>query len=93
MMEIIPTTADVRDAYSSESSDSKCANRMFDLWLAQYKAKIVAKTENRIIESLEKEARQCEKAGLWANGTDLRGQLQELHLGLNAAIALIKEGK
>jgi hypothetical protein len=49
----IPTTADVRDAYSSESSDSTYANRMFDLWLAKYKAKIIAKTEERIIKVLE----------------------------------------
>ena len=92
MIEIIPTTADVRDAYNSESSDSKYANRMFDLWLAQYKAKIVAKTEERIIELLEKEARQCEKAGLWANSPDIREQLQELHLGLIAALEVIKGG-
>jgi hypothetical protein len=45
---------------------------------------------DRIIKLLEDESRQCEKAGLWANGTELRGQLQELHLGLNAAVALIK---
>jgi len=45
---------------------------------------------DRIIKLLEDESRQCEKAGLWANGSELRGQLQELHLGLNAAIALIK---
>jgi hypothetical protein len=44
----------------------------------------------RIIKLLKDESRQCEKAGLWANGTELRSQLQELHLGLNAAIAIIK---
>ncbi len=49
----IPTTADVRDAYSSESTDSTYANRMFDLWLAQYKAKVIAKAEERIIKLLE----------------------------------------
>jgi hypothetical protein len=53
MSDLIPTTADVRDAYSSESSDSTYANRMFDAWLARYKAKIVAKTEERIIKLLE----------------------------------------
>ena len=53
MSDYIPTTADVRDAYSSESTDSTYANRMFDLWLARYKAKIVAKTEERIIKLLE----------------------------------------
>ena len=53
MSDYIPTTADVRDAFSSESTDSTYANRMFDLWLAQYKAKIVAKTEERIIKLLE----------------------------------------
>ena len=52
MNDYIPTTAVVRDAFSSESSDSTYANRMFDLWLAQYKAKIVAKTEERIIKLL-----------------------------------------
>jgi len=49
----IPTTADIRDAYSSESSDSTYANRMFDFWLAKYKAKVIAKTEERIIKLLE----------------------------------------
>lgn len=53
MSDYIPTTADVRDAYSSESTDSKYSNRMFDLWLTRYKAKIVAKTEERIIKLLE----------------------------------------
>ena len=53
MSDYIPTTEDVRDAYSSESTDSTYANRMFDAWLAQYKAKIVAKTEERIIKLLE----------------------------------------
>jgi hypothetical protein len=55
----------------------------------EFQAGIRAERE-RIIKLLEDESRQCEKAGLWANGTELRGQLQELHLGLNAAIALIK---
>lgn len=53
MSDYIPTTAEVRDAYSSESSDSKFANRAFDLWLARYKAKIIAQTEERIIRLLE----------------------------------------
>lgn len=43
-----------------------------------------------IIEKLEAESRQCEVAGLWASGSELRQQLQDLHLGLNAALALIK---
>lgn len=49
--------------------------------------------ERRIIEALENESRNCEKAGLWANGPELRQQLQDLHLGLNAAIELIKGEK
>ena len=53
MNDFIPTTAEVRDAYSSESSDSKFANRAFDLWLARYKAKIIAQTEQRIIKRLD----------------------------------------
>jgi hypothetical protein len=52
--ELIPTTADVRDAFSSESSDSTYANRMFDLWLAKYKAKTIAKEQDRIIEIIER---------------------------------------
>ena len=49
------------------------------------------KTERqRIVELLEEESRNCEKAGLWANGPELRQQLQDLHFGLTAAIALIK---
>ena len=54
MSELIPTTADVRDAFSSESSDSTYANRMFDLWLAKYKAKTIAKEQDRIIEIIER---------------------------------------
>ena len=53
MSDYIPTTAEVRDAYSSESSDSKFANRAFDLWLARYKAKVIAQAEQRIIKLLE----------------------------------------
>ena len=45
----------------------------------------------RLIDLLEQNSRECERAGLWANGRELRGQLQELHVGLNAAVALIKE--
>ena len=52
----------------------------------------VAERES-IVELLEEQSRQCEKAGLYANGEDLRGQLQELHTGLNAAISFIKEQK
>lgn len=54
MSELIPTTADVRDAYSSESTDSKYANRMFDLWLAKYRAKTISKEQERIIEIIER---------------------------------------
>ena len=59
MSDYIPTTAEVRDAYSSESSDSKFANRAFDLWLARYKAKIIAQTEERIIKLLEEARDKC----------------------------------
>jgi hypothetical protein len=47
--------------------------------------------QNQIIQVLEEQVRECEKAGLWANGLDLRSQLQDLHAGLTAAIAFIKE--
>lgn len=50
----------------------------------------VGEERERIINLLEQNSRECERAGLWANGPELRGQLQELHVGLNAAIALIK---
>lgn len=56
MSDLIPKTADVRDAYSAESVDSTYANRMFDLWLAKYKAKVIANTEERIIKLLEDQA-------------------------------------
>lgn len=81
MSDLMPTTADVRDAYSSESSDSTYANRMFDAWLAKYKAKIVAKTEERIIKLLER---------LWekTQGTDLPAVVV-----LPEAIELIKGEK
>jgi hypothetical protein len=52
--DLTPTTANVRDAYSSESTDSRYANRMFDLWLAKYKAKTIAKEQDRIIEIIER---------------------------------------
>ncbi len=55
MSELIPTTAGVRDAYSAESSDSSYANRMFDAWLAKYKAKTIAKERERILKLLETE--------------------------------------
>jgi len=45
--------ADVRDAYSAESVDSTYANRMFDLWLAKYKAKTITNERERIIKELE----------------------------------------
>lgn len=55
-----------------------------------YRRQGEARERERIIELLENESRNCERAGLWANGQELREQLQELHLGLTAAIALIK---
>lgn len=51
----------------------------------------VSAEQKRIIELLKKESDNCAQAGLWANGSELRGQLQQLHLGLTAAIALIKD--
>lgn len=49
------------------------------------------KTEQeRIVELLEAERRKCEQAGLFANGLELREQLQTVFIGLEAAIALIK---
>ena len=58
--------------------------------LARYYESGVNDERERIIKLLEGESRSCEQAGLWANGLELRNQLQQLHLGLNAAIALIK---
>ena len=78
MSDYIPTTAEVRDAYSSESSDSKFANRAFDLWLAKYKAKIIAQTEERIIKLLEKASIEFEQYDFNAVGIT------------NGLIALIK---
>jgi len=43
-----------------------------------------------IIALLEGESQTCERAGLWANGEELRSQLQQMHLGLNAVIKLLK---
>lgn len=57
---------------------------------ARYYESGVHDERERIIKLLEEESRNCEKAGLWANGPELREQLQQAHLGLNAAIALIK---
>lgn len=50
------------------------------------------KTSERkeIIEQLKGESQTCEKAGLWANGEELRSQLQQMHLGLNAVIRLLE---
>ncbi len=91
MSDYMPTTDEVRDGYySPRESYEPDHNAEFDRWLAQHDAEITAKAGKRIIKLLENESRNCEKAGLWANGPELRGQLQELHLGLNAAIALIK---
>lgn len=59
MNEYIPSTAEVRDAYSSESTDPKYANRSFDLWLAKYKAKTIAKAEERIIKLLETDCKNA----------------------------------
>lgn len=53
MKEYIPTTAGVRDAYSAESTDGTYANQMFDLWLAKYKAKTIAKEQERILKELQ----------------------------------------
>lgn len=43
-----------------------------------------------IIEQLKGESQTCERAGLWANGEELRSQLQQMHLGLNAVIRLLE---
>jgi hypothetical protein len=45
---------------------------------------------DRIIKLLEDERRKCEQAGLFANGLELREQLQTLFIGLESAIKLIK---
>lgn len=44
-----------------------------------------------LIERLEAERRQCEKAAIWANGPELREQLQLLWIGIETVIPLIKE--
>lgn len=82
MSDYMPTTAEVRDAYSSESSDSRFANRAFDLWLAKYKAKIIAQAEERIIKLL------IDKAIEWRTA-DLHQQANYLDF----AIELIKGEK
>ena len=46
--------------------------------------------QERIIKLLEDERRKCEQAGLFANGLELREQLQTLFIGLESAIELIK---
>jgi hypothetical protein len=81
MSDLIPKTADVRDAYSAESVDSTYANRMFDLWLAKYKAKVIAKTEERIIKLLEEQGCDCHNVYCDKMPTAALGSL----------IALIKE--
>lgn len=45
---------------------------------------------NRILGLLEEEKISCEKAGLWANDPELREKLQQLHIGLELAIKVIK---
>lgn len=80
MNDLIPTTTDVRDAFSSESTDSRYANRMFDLWLAKYKAKIIAKTEERIIKLLEANFHRF----------DLSNNGMDYPMGLDQFIELIK---
>lgn len=47
----------------------------------------------RILEELEAQGRQCEQAALWANGEDLRAQLQQLYIGLQSAINVINGEK
>lgn len=53
MSEYTPTTDVVRSLYSGESTDEKESNKEFDRWLAAYKAKTIARTEERIIKLLE----------------------------------------
>ena len=55
MSEYTPTTDVVRSLYSGESTDYKESNKEFDRWLAAYKAKTIARTEERIIKLLEDE--------------------------------------
>jgi uncharacterized protein YueI len=49
--------------------------------------------QERIIKLLEEEQRKCEQAGLFANGVELREQLQTLFIGLDSALTLIKGEK
>jgi hypothetical protein len=53
----------------------------------------IEETEERIIKLLEDEQRKCEQAGLFANGVELREQLQTLFIGLGSALTVIKGEK
>lgn len=90
MSDYIPTTAEVRDAYSSESSDSKFANRAFDLWLARYKAKIIAQTEERIIKLLEERFDETLKEAKTSDSVEIGRTEIYMAGGIAQAIALIK---
>ena len=46
--------------------------------------------KKNLIERLEAERRQCEQAALWANGPELREQLQTLWIGIETVLPLIK---
>jgi len=46
--------------------------------------------KKNLIEQLEAERRQCEQAALWANGPELREQLQTLWIGIETVLPLIK---
>lgn len=59
---------------------------MFEEW----EGRIRKEQNERIIKLLEEEQRKCEQAGLFANDSSLRGELQTLFIGLNGAIELIK---
>jgi hypothetical protein len=83
----IYTTERIRELFTDGgfwSSDD------FDRWLEQHDAEVAKATEGRIIKLLEDERRKCEQAGLFANGLELREQLQTLFIGLESAIKLIK---
>ncbi len=47
----------------------------------------------RIVELLEKQRSQCEKAGLFANDPMIRGELQTLFIGIEAALDAIRDGE
>ncbi len=51
----------------------------------------VAHENARILQLLEDEKRKCEQAGLFANGYQLREELQTAFIGLEMAIMVIKE--